>query len=122
MLFRSGSRVRLAPREHLLLLFLANRAKSGEPPFAAQKDALDSLNEFREALRAEAPSNDWSDWRLTDSLKCRFTDDQEIRRALSSLRDKIQSLGGDAAALGSCLPERGRFSLDVSASLIYLKP
>jgi hypothetical protein len=118
----NGSRLKLAPREHLLLLFLANRAKNGEPPFALQKDALDPLNEFRQALRAEPPAKDWSDWRRADSLKSEFADDQDIRRALSSLREKIQSLGGDAAALAGCLPERGRFSLDVPAPLIFLKP
>ena len=118
----NGSRLRMAPREHLLLLFLANRTKNGEPPFAMQKDALDALNDFRESLRAEAPTRDWSDWRLTDSLKSPIADDQDIRRALSSLREKILALGGDAAALAACLPERGRFSLDLPAPLLFLTP
>lgn len=118
----NGSRLKLAPREHLLLLFLANRTKNSEPPFAMQKDALDALNEFREALRSEAPAQDWSDWRRADSLKATIADDQDIRRALSSLRDKVLALGGNAAALAACLPERGRFSLDMPASLIFLKP
>jgi hypothetical protein len=118
----NGSRLKLAPREHLLLLFLANRTENGEPPFPMQKDALDALNEFREALRAEAPAQDWSDWRRADSLKAPITDDQDIRRALSSLRDKVQALGGDAAALAFCLPVRGRFSLDIPAPLIFIKP
>jgi len=118
----NGARLRLSPREHLLLLFLANRTKDGKPPFAMQKNALDDLNEFRASLREEAPPKDWSDWRLADSLKPEISDDQDIRRALSSLRAKVIALGGDAAILAGCLPERGRFSLDMSASLIFLKP
>ena len=54
-----------------------------------QKDALDSLNQFRQTLRAEARPDDGADWRLTDSLKAEIQDDQDIRRALSSLRDKV---------------------------------
>jgi CRISPR-associated protein (TIGR02584 family) len=117
----NGNRLKLAPREHLLMLFLATRTKNGEPAFAMQKEALDSLNEFREAVRAEAGADDRADWRLTDSLKSKFEDDQDIRRALSSLRDKVQSLGGNAVALGTCLPERGRFSLDMPAGSIIIK-
>ena len=118
----NGSRLRLAPREHLLLLFIASRTKNGEPALAGFKNGLDALNEFREKLRAGAPPNDWSDWRRADSLKAQITDDLDIRRAFSSLREKIGALGGDAAALADCLPERGRFSLDMPASLIFLKP
>lgn len=118
----NGQRLKLAPREQLLLLFLAHRAKNGEPPFAMQKDALDDLNAFRERLRAGAPKQDWSDWRQADSLKAPVTDDQDIRRALSSLREKLLGAGGEAAALAACLPERGRCSLDVPAALIFLKP
>jgi CRISPR-associated protein (TIGR02584 family) len=118
----NGQRLKLAPREQLLLLFLANRAKNGEPPFAVQKDALDALNDFREMLRAGAPKDDWSDWRQADGLKTQVEDDQDIRRALSSLREKILAAGGDAALLAACLPERGRFSLDMPAALIFLKP
>ena len=118
----NGSRLRLAPREHLVLLFLANRAKNGEPALASQKDVLNPLDEFRAQIRSTAPANDWSDWRHADSLKSSL-EEQDLRRALSNLRGKIQGLGGDAAALASCLPEgRGRFALAVSAPLIYLKP
>ena len=125
----NGSRLKLAPREHLLLLFLAARAKNGEPAFAAQKDTLDSLAEFRDALATEARRDDWSDWRRSDSVKSlefgaapdKSTIDQDLRRALSSLREKVLSLGGSAATLAACLPERGRFSLDVPGSMIFLK-
>jgi len=90
--------------------------------FGMQKEALDAVNQFREAVRAEARADDPADWRRTESLKSDFADDQDIRRALSSLRDKVQSVGENGAALAACLPERGRFSLDMPASLIFLKP
>jgi hypothetical protein len=117
----NGAGLRLAPREHLLLLFLAERAKNGEPAFALQKESLDELNGFRAELIDQAPTDAWSDWRRSDSLKT-SVEEQDLRRALSSLREKVQSLGGDAAVMAACLPERGRFSLDVPGPLIFLKP
>jgi len=116
----NGTRVRLAPREHLVLLFLATRARRGEPAFGAYREAVDALNAFREELRAAAPPGDFSDWRHGDSLKSRFDDDQELRKAVSSLRDKLRQAGGNARLLAPCLPEKGRFSLAVPAELIHL--
>lgn len=117
----NGSRLHLPPREHLVLLFLAGRTKHGDPGFSMQKDALDGLNNLRTQLLGEARENDWSDWRYADTLRAAL-DEQDLRRALASLRDKIEAMGGDAAALVTCLPQRGRCSLDVSPQLITLKP
>jgi len=116
----NGTRVKLAPREHLVLQFLVTRANRGEPAYAAQKDGLDDLNRFREALRAAAPPSDWADWRHGDALKLAL-EDQELRRALSSLRDRLRAAAGNAHLLAACLPQKGRFSLTVPGSLIHLK-
>jgi CRISPR-associated protein (TIGR02584 family) len=117
----NGSPLRLAPREHAVLLFLATRAKNGEPAISPYKQALGPLNEFCAELRASAPARDPSDWRHGQSLKGAFEEDQEVRRAVADIRAKVKGLGGDAAAFAFCLPERGRFSLDVPASLIHIK-
>lgn len=118
----NGTRVRLAPREHVVLLFLASRAKQGEPPFGSYTEAVDALNDFREHLRTSASPRDLSDWRHGDSLRSRFDDDQDLRKAVSSLREKLNAAGGNARLLIPCLPERGRFSLTLSAPLVHLAP
>jgi CRISPR-associated protein (TIGR02584 family) len=116
----NGASLRLAPREHAVLLFLATRAKQGEPPIGAYKDAATALNLFCEQLRASARQGDLSDWRGGESLKTEF-DEQDIRRALSGIRAKLIRRGGDASQLTACLPQRGRCSLDVPGPLIHLK-
>lgn len=116
----NGTRVTLAPREHLVVLFLANRAKRGEPPFAAQKEAVESLNDFRVALVKAAPAGNFADWRHGDSLRSAI-EEPDIRKAMSSLRSKLLQARGNAPPLLSCLPQKGRFSLEVVPSLIHLK-
>ncbi len=84
----NGTRVRTAPREHLVLLFLAQRAKSSEPVLGAYGEGVDLLNDCREQIRAEAPADDFSDWRHGDTLSSPFdADAQDVRRAISDLRD-----------------------------------
>jgi CRISPR-associated protein (TIGR02584 family) len=117
----NGSRVKLSPREHLVMLFLASRAKRREFPIGAYIEAVDPLNEFREEVRAARPEHDFSDWRRGDALKARFDDDQDIRKCISSIRNKLRVSGGNAHLLSACLPEKGRFSLAVPAELIHLK-
>ena len=118
----NGTRVKLAPREHLVLLFLVSRAKRGEPAIGAYAEAVDPLEEFREQLRASAPPNDFADWRGGEATRSKFEDDQDLRKAVSSIRDKLRSAGGNALLLAPCLPEKGRFSLSVPGPLIHLKP
>jgi len=118
----NGTRVKLAPREHLVLLFLVSRAKRGEPAIGAYAEAVDPLEEFREQLRASAPPNDFADWRGGEATRSKFEDDQDLRKAVSSIRDKLRSAGGNALLLAPCLPEKGRFSLAVPGPMIHLKP
>ena len=110
----------LTPREHLLMLFLAIRAKNGEPPIVSQKEAQTHVELFRKKMRTEACKQNFGDWRGADSLGSEV-EDIDLRRAISSLKKKIQALGGDAATLAACLPGRGRCSLDLPAARIALK-
>jgi CRISPR-associated protein (TIGR02584 family) len=116
----SGTRLTSAPREHLILLFLATRAKSSEPAFATQKEALDPLNAFRRELIDSAPGDDFADWRHGEGLGAAL-DELDLRRALSGLRDRLRKAGGNAVDLVGCLPGKGRFSLSVPGSMIHLK-
>ena len=116
----NGQVVKLAPLEHLLLIFLARRAKHGEPAYGSYDLGVDDLNAFRTDFVSRAPKDDFSDWRHADSLRAAW-DEQEIRKAVSGIRAKLRQRGGDAAALASCLPEKGRCSLDIPGPLIHLK-
>jgi len=117
----NGTGVRLAPREHLLLLCLATRAKQGEPALGSYKDAITVVDEFRAHLTRSAPARNLADWRHGTALQQSFNDDQEMRRALSSLDKKLREAGGNAHLLAPCLPEKGRFSLTVPAELIFVR-
>lgn len=116
----NGSRIQTSVREHCLLLFLARRAKDGEPPFETYKVAVDSLNQFREQLIESALPQDFNDWRHSDSLKKKFEED-DIRKYLCSFRDKVKMLGGEATNLLLVLPEKGSFGLRIPGSMIYIK-
>lgn len=116
----NGTRIKLAPLEHLLLLFLAGRAKNNEPAFGAYKNAVDALNTFRVEMIAAAPEKDFSNWRHSDSLQNQW-DDRAITKASADLRGKLRGHGPDAAAFAACLPEKGRCSLDVPGEMIFIK-
>jgi len=116
----SGTDVKLAAREHIVLLFLASRMKRGEPALGCYKEAVDRLNEFQASLRQSAPPSRIGDWRHAETLKSTF-DEQDLRRAISSLREKLRNAGGNAYRLAPCLPEKGRFSLEIPGSLIHIK-
>jgi CRISPR-associated protein (TIGR02584 family) len=114
----NGTRVRLAPLEHLLLLFLARRAKHNEPPYDTYKLAVDDLNAFRQEQIAAA--KDFNDWRHTESLRTPW-DDHAIAKAVSGIRDKLKHAGPDAVLLAQCLPRKGCCALSVVPSLIHIK-
>lgn len=119
----NGQTFKLAPSEMLVLLFLARRAKHNEPPYPAYKSAADDLDAFR--LEQTASPKDFNDWRHADSLKADLKNPEQGERflvkAVSSLRDKLRQRGADAALLAACLPEKGRCSLDIPGSLIFIK-
>jgi CRISPR-associated protein (TIGR02584 family) len=116
----NGHTLKLGPTEMLVALFLARRAKHNEPAYTAYKDALDDLNTFRREQIQQASARDLNDWRHADSLRAEC-DDRFLVKATSSLRDKLRRCGGDAALLAACLPEKGRCSLDVPGSLLFLR-
>jgi hypothetical protein len=118
----NGTRVKLAPREQIVLLFLATRAKHNEPAIGAYAEAVEPLNVFRESLWGAARADDFADWRGGDATKTKFDDDQDLRKAVSSIKQKLRRAGGNAHLLATCLPEKGRFSLSVPGSLIFIGP
>lgn len=109
--------IRLTDREHHLLICLAKLAKTNHPPIPSYGEALAAL---------EAHQTEWlsliEDGRLPRGTQpaAGFHDEQDIRRVLSDLRKKIRSIGRHGMILADALPTRGRFSLDVTGTLIHL--
>jgi len=116
----NGERIQTAPREHIVLLFLAVRCKQRAAALPSFAEAVDPLNDFRVELRGTAPTDILADWRHGDALDNPFHVDDEIRRALSSLRRKLRAVGSDGAALAGILPEKGRFSMDLDPALLFI--
>lgn len=116
----NGRPLSLSPREHLVLLFFAYRAKRGETVLSAYDEALVDLEDARKQLRSSAPPNDWSDWRSSPTLDRPFTE-RDLTRALSDIRAKAKRAGGDAAFLADVLPQKGRCSLDIPGPMIHIK-
>jgi CRISPR-associated protein (TIGR02584 family) len=116
----NGHSLKLAPLEQLLLLFLARRAKHGEPAFGAYAEATDDINTFRTSQLTDRPKDNFGDWRHADSLQSPW-DEQSIRKTVSNLRARLRQHGGDHATLAAYLPEKGRCSLDLPGPLIHIK-
>jgi CRISPR-associated protein (TIGR02584 family) len=116
----NGQRLQLSAREHCIMLFLASRAKDGEPSFGIYKDGIDVFNEFRKGLVETAPKENLADWRFSDAIRKDFSE-EDLRKCLSSIREKVRRCGGDIANLALVLPERGMLGLQIPPSLIYIK-
>lgn len=116
----NDQRLRLSVREHLVMSFMAARAKGREPEFSFYGACVEPLNEFREELVAHAVDGKHYTWCSDERLR-HALDERDISRLVSDLRRKLQGLQGDAVLLAGCLPEKGRFSLDVEPSLIEIR-
>jgi len=116
----NGRTLNLSPREQAMMLFLAERAKNGKPAISKYKIALDLINDYRESLKAEANADDFSDWRRS-LTRIQDNEDDEIRKILTDLRRKLSGLGETGHRVAECLPQRGRFSLNLPADRIQIK-
>lgn len=116
----NGRAVHFTPREHLVLLYLAQHAN--QPLGEVYSDLDDPLNVFREATR-QARKDSVGDWRGHESLKAPVTESSDdIRKLISSLRGKLSKTSPVGARVARALPERGRISLDLSPSSIRILP
>ncbi len=111
--------VRLSPLQGVLLLFLAENAKTGAAPPEKYSAALDPLRTYSAQLQAACAPDDFDDWRDGACLPADF-DDQRLRKVLNEIKTKLRQ-AGPAAALAPRLPRRGRFTLDLPPSAISLR-
>lgn len=115
----NGRRIKLSSREHLVMLFLAERAKSGSPAFTYYEASVEPFNEFVAQVISERDPN-LREMCSAGSLNQPF-DERDLRRLVSDLRRKFNLAGESATLLASCLPEKGRFSLATEPSLIEIR-
>ncbi len=117
----NGRRIQTSNTQQLLMLFLADpTAASACAQITKFASAIEPLREFATNLYAQRNPNNFADWRAEARLAADF-DDQNLRRALNELKEKLRNAGNEAEALIRALPEKGRFSLDLPPTAINLK-
>jgi len=109
-------------REHLVLVVLARRAKENAHALSNYKDAAEAVSSGRTELiepHRHSPSLRSSHW--STELAHAEINEEFIRKTVSSLRTKLRQRGAPLSDLTSCLPTRGRFSLEIPGPMIHLK-
>jgi CRISPR-associated protein (TIGR02584 family) len=117
----NGLRVQTSNFQQVLLLFLA---ETGNALVLAKitkfNSAIEPLKLFANQLYAKRKPNDFNDWRGEARLPENI-DDQNLRRSLNELKEKLRDAGPEAVALIQALPGRGRFSLDLPPTAITVR-
>jgi CRISPR-associated protein (TIGR02584 family) len=117
----NGATFPTSVREHLLLLFLAERTVAGQPPLSSYAAAFHDFNEFCRRTYAARPANDFSDWRHEANLTFDAnTMERFVVRTKSSLKEKLRRAGPEALRLLPLLPKAKAFSLDLAPGAITL--
>lgn len=99
-----GTEVRFSPREHVLVLLLARECVEGRPPYPDHPRAHASYQQLADKLRAKADSGNFRDWH-SDIPK--NSDSEDIRKMVSSIREKLKAAGPDGRVLEKSLVSRG---------------
>lgn len=110
--------VTLAPREQLLVIFLAEHLLAGRSAFAGVQELADAVEQWRPKFAATRSPDNLGDWR--GKIDGTRLDEQDIRRALSSLGKKLRAAGPPVASLAAALPQRGRFALALEKAQVQL--
>jgi len=114
--------VKLSVWEYAILHHLAEAAIKATPAKASYADAVDAVKVSAKAIYDSRSSG--TDWRakLCDSVKADFSDLSEewLIKKLDSLRAKLKK-HDSTEPLCACLPERGRWSLEVRPALISFR-
>ncbi|MBE0542230.1 MAG: TIGR02584 family CRISPR-associated protein [Verrucomicrobia bacterium] len=117
----NGVRVQTSNLQHVLLLFLAEPGNAAACAQITKFDnALEPLRAFADKLYAQRKPDNFADWRAEARLPGTF-DDQNLRRSLNELKNKLRDAGAEAAPLAPLLPARGRFSLDLAPTAIVIR-
>jgi CRISPR-associated protein (TIGR02584 family) len=116
----NGVKVNPSNPQHLLLLFLVEKETAADRGLVSKfNTAIEPLRAFGEKVYAQRNTKDFSDWRGEARLPSSF-DDQNLRRLLNDLKEKLKAAGAEAAMLAPLLPAKGRFSLDLAPTGIEI--
>lgn len=117
----NGVRIQTSNLQHVLLLFLT---EPGNATACAQitkfDNALEPLRTFANKLYSQRKSDNFADWRCEARLTATF-DDQNLRRSLNELKNKLRDAGPEVQGLIRALPAKGRFSLDLAPTAIVIR-
>ena len=115
------TKIQLASRTYLLLLFLADRARKQQPPFGSFKDAADPFEQFRLDTIAMANPDDPSDWRRNEPRRLGSPiGDDDFRKLLCQLKKQLNAKGSPAKELVQVLPVANRCALDLPPTKIHI--
>jgi hypothetical protein len=117
----NGVPVQTSVSQHVLLLFLAESSSAGARlKITKFNNAIEPLAAFANYLYGKRNPSDFNDWRAEARLPGSF-DDQNLRRCLNELKEKLRAAGQEAEALIPALPTKGRFSLDLPPTAIVVR-
>lgn len=117
----NGVPVQTSVYQHVLLLFLAESSCAGARlKITKFNNAIEPLAAFANQLYGKRNPSDFNDWRAEARLPSSF-DDQNLRRCLNELKEKLRAAGQEAEALIPALPSKGRFSLDLPPTAIVVR-
>jgi len=110
-------RVDLSPREFALYLRFALWARDG----GARIGAIDDLpaDALHEVARSYSHPDDLAQW-TQRVLETGETDEEDVRKLLSSIRAKLRRAGFDNLAVERLVPRRGRLSIDLPAEQLSI--
>jgi CRISPR-associated protein (TIGR02584 family) len=113
-----GLTIRFSPREHVLLVLLAEDCQRGRPAYPDHPRAHAAYEKKATALR-EQVTDAFHDWRA-DIPKT--TTAEDIRKIISNIRSKLKRAGGSAARLERFLDSSRGVALQLNPSTPILEP
>lgn len=109
-----GTKVRFAPREHVMNILLARRCQKGLPSFADHTETCEDYQKVAEEIRGNADPFTWRD--NVGKTEMKFDD---MRKILNSIRQKLKKEGGGAIGLERCLNSRNP-AFDCDSAIIKI--
>lgn len=105
----NGTSVEVSGREYAMCAFLAERCRSGAAPYAKQEHAVADLGAW---LKVWGDRHALFSFQRNTAAEWQRIEDLDIRRVLSSLRQKLTK-AGLGPMIGSLMPRRGSFGFSV---------
>jgi CRISPR-associated protein (TIGR02584 family) len=116
----NGKQIATSAREHLYMLFLAERVHAKQPRLPSYAAAFDDFNQFCKETYASRRPDDFADWRHEAEIKLSIEEMERFCvKAKNQLKEKLSAQ--DAVQLLEVLPKAKQFFLDLPPSSIDIK-